>query len=275
VTMPLVIGQTEAEARASLTSKGLQVASQTDVSDAQPAGHVFAQDPQAAAKVDKGAQVTIHVAAPPVQVKVANVVGKNVDDARQLLEALGLNVKTDSRTDPKIASNVVISQTPAPESGAAKGSDVTLVVSSGKAKKAVPDETGKDQVDAANELGGAGFKINKTTEASKSVAQGKVVRTDPPANEQADEGSTITMVVSSGPEQATVPNVMGKSADDARRDIEAAGLVYKEGSPAPSNASDDGKVVAQTPSGGVRADPGSTVTVRLGRATIGGTTTTL
>jgi len=274
VKMPLVIGQTQEEASQALEDLGLEVATETEVNDQQDPGRVFAQEPPADRTVDKGAQVTIRVAAAPEKVKVPVLVGKKADDAQALLEALGLNPKIETRTDPKVPEDEVISQTPAPNTELTKGSDVTLVVSGGKARKPVPDVAGKDPVDAAAELGSAGFKVARTNEASSSVAEGKVIRTNPAAGEQADEGSTVTMVVSSGPEQPTVPNVLGKTAAEARAEIEAAGFVYREGAPVPSNSDDDGKVLAQSPSGGTKQEKGSTVTVRIGRAALGGTTTT-
>jgi beta-lactam-binding protein with PASTA domain/tRNA A-37 threonylcarbamoyl transferase component Bud32 len=274
VTMPLVIGKTQEDASQLLEDRGLEVVTDTQVNDQQEPGRVYAQDPPADRKVDKGAQVTIRVAAAPEKVKVPVLVGKKVDDAQALLEALGLNPKIETRTDPKVPDGQVISQDPAPQVELTKGSDVNLVVSGGKAKKPVPDVAGKDPVDAAADLGSAGFKVARTTEASSSVADGKVIRTDPAAGEQADEGSTVTMVVSSGPEQPTVPNVMGKTAADAKAEIEAAGFVYREGAPVPSNSDDDGKVLAQSPSGGTKQDKGSTVTVRIGKAALGATTTT-
>ena len=273
VKMPLVIGKTQEEASRTLEDLGLEVVTETEVNDQQEAGRVFAQDPPADRTVDKGAQVTIRVAAEPEKVRVPVLVGKKVDDAQQLLEALGLNPKIETRTDPKVPEDEVISQTPAPETELTKGSEVNLVVSGGKARKPVPDVTGKDPVDAAAELGSAGFKVARSTEASSSVAEGKVIRTDPAAGEPADEGSTVTMVVSSGPEQPTVPNVLGKTAAEAKAEIEAAGFVYREGAPVPSNSDDDGKVLAQSPSGGTKQEKGSTVTVRIGKAALGATTT--
>jgi beta-lactam-binding protein with PASTA domain/tRNA A-37 threonylcarbamoyl transferase component Bud32 len=274
VKMPDVVGKTQEEASRLLEDEGLEVVVATEVTDQQEPGRVFAQEPQPDSTVDKGAQVTIRVATEPERVKVPVVVGKQVKDAQELLEALGLNPKIETRTDPKVPEDEVISQSPAPETQVTKGSEVTLVVSGGKARKPVPDVAGKDPVEAAAELGSAGFKVARANEPSSTVAEGKVIRTDPGAGEQADEGSTVTMVVSSGPEQPTVPNVLGKTAAEARAEIEAAGFVYREGAPVPANSEDDGKVLAQSPSGGTKQEKGSTVTVRIGRAALGGGTTT-
>ena len=79
------------------------------------------------------------------------------------------------------------------------------------------------------------------------------------------------MVVSSGVEQATVPNVMGKSEEQARAEIEAAGLRVSVQRVA-SDLANDGRVVSQNPSGGARVEKGSTVTLRVGQLSLNSTT---
>ena len=269
VTMPNVMGMLAEDAVAELEGDGLKVAQQNEiVTNADQVGKVIAQDPPADRVVDEGAQVTITVGIEPEKVKVPLLVGRDLDVAEDLLAAAGLNPKIEEKTDPKIPEDQVISQNPAPETEVAKGSEVTLVVSAGKAQNTVPDVVNKDQVDAAADIAAAGFKVKRVNEPSATVEEGKVIRTNPEAGDKLDEGSTVEMVVSTGPEQATIPSVIGKTAEEARREIEAAGFVYREGSPAPANASDDGKVIAQSPSGGTKAEAGTVVTVRIGRAVV-------
>jgi beta-lactam-binding protein with PASTA domain/tRNA A-37 threonylcarbamoyl transferase component Bud32 len=272
VKMPMVIGSTADQATAELKALGLEVQQDT-VQDPAPAGQVVGQDPEAGKVVDKSATVTIKVAATAEKVKVPNLVGKKINDATQIADGIGLNLVVKEQTDPKIPADQIISQSPTPQTEVAKGSNVDVVVSTGKNQKSVPDVSGKDAADAANELGQAGFKTKTTQESSSTVESGKVIRTDPVAGSKAEEGSTVTIVVSSGAEQVTVPNVIGKTADQARADIEALGLVYRESGTAPSNSSDDGKVVAQNPGGGNKVDKGTTVRVTLGKAGGGATTT--
>jgi serine/threonine-protein kinase len=274
VDMPLVLGKTQAEAKQELEDLGLEVQVDVAASDQQEPGKVFAQDPLAGNPVDKGAAVTIKVVAEATKVKVPNFVGKDVDDARDLAEAAKLNLVVKEEPSATVAADTVISQTQVAGTEVAQGSNVDVVVSSGKNKKAVPDVSGSELADAANELGQAGFKTKTSREASSSVDSGKVIRTDPPAGDRVDEGSTVTIIVSSGPEQTSVPNVLGMTAEQAKAEIEGAGFVYRQGGTAPSNASDDGKVVAQNPSGGTKAEKGATVTVTIGKASVLPSTTT-
>jgi serine/threonine-protein kinase len=208
-----------------------------------------------------------------VKVKVPNFVNKDIDDAQDLAAATGVNLVRTEEASDTVAADKVIRQNPAPNAEVAKGSDVAVVVSSGKDKVAVPDVGGDSSTDAANALGQAGFKTKTIQEASSTVDEGKVIRTDPAAGDRIDKGSTVTMVVSSGPEQISVPNVLGKTGEEAKAEIEAAGLVYKEAATAPSNADQDGKVVQQNPSGGTKVEKGTTVTVRLGKASVVTTST--
>jgi serine/threonine-protein kinase len=274
VEMPLVLGKPMAEAKAQLEGLGLEVQVVNEPSDQQEPGKVFAQDPLAGNPVDKGAAVTIKVVAEATKVKVPNFVGKDVDDARDLAEAAKLNLVVKEEPSATVAADTVISQTQVAGTEVAQGSNVDVVVSSGKNKKAVPDVSGSELADAANELGQAGFKTKTSREASSSVDSGKVIRTDPPAGDRVDEGSTVTIIVSSGPEQTSVPNVLGMTAEQAKAEIEGAGFVFRQGGTAPSNASDDGKVVAQNPSGGTKAEKGATVTVTIGKASVLPSTTT-
>ncbi len=258
VTMPNVVGATAEDAANQLKSAGLEVQQDSQANDTQQPGHVYDQDPKPGAKVDKGATVTIHVAAAPEPVKVPRVVGKSVTDAQDILDSVGLSSTVKRVNDQSAPKDQVISANPPEGSAVNKGSAVELTVSDGKPQVAVPDVTGDDAADAANRLGQAGFKTKTATEASPTVAAGKVIRTDPAANAKIDQGSTVTLVVSTGPQQVTVPNVIGKSPADAKAAVEAAGLVF---SGSPSNASPNATATRQTPGSGQTVDAGATVSV--------------
>ena len=94
--------------------------------------------------------------------------------------------------------DTVFDQDPKPGGQAPKGSKVIIIVSSGREQVPVPNVVGRDQSEAANILGQAGFTTSVQTQASDSVEQGKVIRTDPAAPTPLAKGSTVTLVVSSG-----------------------------------------------------------------------------
>ncbi|HVF33244.1 MAG TPA: Stk1 family PASTA domain-containing Ser/Thr kinase [Acidimicrobiales bacterium] len=274
VEMPSVLGKTQAEAEAELDALELDVQVVTEASDQQEPGRVFAQDPVAGGQVDQGAAVTIKVVAEAVKVKVPEFVGKDVDDAEDLAAAAGLNLTKTEEPSATVEADKVISQGSPAGTEVAQGSAVAIVVSTGKGQKVVPDVGGDEAAEAANELGQAGFKTRTVREPSSTVDEGRVIRTDPPAGQRLDEGSVVTMVVSTGPELTAVPNVLGMTPEEARAAIEGSGFVFRNAGTANSNPSDDGRAVAQNPSGGSRAEKGATVAVTFGKASILPTTTT-
>jgi beta-lactam-binding protein with PASTA domain len=130
--------------------------------------------------------------------------------------------------------------------------------------KAVPDTVGQTLEAAVSRLQDEGFKTNITQENDDSP-EGRVFEQDPAGGEEAEEGSTVAIVVSRGPATAEVPDVVDALADDARDELEDAGFqvnVVEVFSDQP-----DGQVVAQNPRGGTEADEGSTVRINVSKGT--------
>jgi serine/threonine-protein kinase len=202
VDVPNVVGLQADEAITQLKAQGLE-AERVDEANDTAAGIVFDQDPKAAAAADKGSSVTIHVSTGPVIKEVPSVVGQDVSDAQAALTDAGFKVKIVSKQDATAPANRVLSQSPGGGTKQPSGTEITLTVSSGKAKATVPNVVDQDENDAIAAISRAGLVARRVTEASDSVAQGKVIRTSPGAGTQVDQGSTVTIVVSSGPEQQT------------------------------------------------------------------------
>jgi serine/threonine-protein kinase len=118
---------------------------------------------------------------------------------------------------------------------------------------------GLDQTDARRRLRRADLRPDVQRESSTKVAEGIVIRTDPGPGRPAERDSEVTLVVSSGPDQVTVPNVIGETQEDAFAQLRDAGL-----SPAarerPSREPVD-TVIEQTPAAGQEVEEGSTVTL--------------
>ena len=114
-------------------------------------------------------------------------------------------------------------------------------------------------------LGGGVLAVAQ--ESSGSVADGRVIRTDPAAGTLADNGATIRIFVSTGPAQVTVPPVEGLGEGAAITALENAGFnvsVVREsltdGDP------NIGRVISQNPAGNSNAAAGSTVQITVGEA---------
>ena len=133
-------------------------------------------------------------------------------------------------------------------------------------KATVPDVTNKSIAQARTTLEQAGFKVGTETEVySSTVPAGSVVSTDPQAGEQAVKGSTIKINVSKGTEQVTVPDLKGKSADEAQKALNEAGLTGQQGDSVFSDDVDENMVASQETPSGTKANKGDTVVFHLSK----------
>ncbi len=199
----------------------------------------------------------------PKQVAVPDVVGLTEASAQKTLEAKGFSTDTKEKTSSKKVGTV-LAQDPAALEKADEGSTITLTVSRGPGKKAIPDVAGQGQNAAQQTLEAAGFKVTKTTQSSDTVSKNRVIATDPKAGTKATAGSTVQLVVSTGPKQVAVPNVVGSQIDDARSQLSAKGF----GASTTQQVSDQepGTVLSQDPAGGATAAPGATISLVVAKA---------
>lgn len=129
----------------------------------------------------------------------------------------------------------------------------------------VPAVIGLDAAEARNLL--ADFSVVEVDEADETAAVGTVVRTDPAAGARIDEGSTVTIYVSTGPAPRVLPELTGLNLDEARAKLEALGLVVELSDPLFDEAIPAGTVLSWTVPESPGVTAGSTVlrgtTVRL------------
>ena len=192
------------------------------------------------------------------QVHVPGVVGQTLDSARVELDRAGLNVDVRRRADPAPA-NIVFDQAPNPGQKVDDGSSVAVFVSNGPGTVKVPDVVGLTEADAKRRIRDASLRPQVEQESSAKVALGIVIRSDPSARRPVDRRSTVTIVVSSGPQKVDVPDVTGLDQQDAVNQLREAGLSTVVREKASSDPVDT--VVSQSPAGGQQIDQGSTVTL--------------
>jgi serine/threonine-protein kinase len=123
----------------------------------------------------------------------------------------------------------------------------------------VPDVVGLTQTDARRRIRAAGLRAQIDQESSPNIAEGVVIRSDPSAGRPVDKPSTVTLVVSSGPQQVEVPDVTGENQEDAVARLHDEGLTAVVREKQSSEPTDT--VVSQTPAGGQQVDQGTTVTL--------------
>jgi len=265
VAVPTVVNLTEDQARTRLEAKGFKVKVEHKANDTVESGKVFDQTPDADVKADKGSEVTIVVSSGAAPLTVPNVVGQDEAAAVAALGRAGFtNVTVTRRADNDVQAGRVLEQTPKANDQAAKDAPVTIVVSSGRERKTVPDVRGRDLADAANLLGQQGFQTTTRNQASDTVGEGKVIATDPAPGQQADARSTVTIFVSTGPDTATVPDVTGESQAQATADLQNAGFGVDVKQEPAQRDKDIGKVISQNPAPNAKVTKGSTVTITVG-----------
>jgi eukaryotic-like serine/threonine-protein kinase len=197
------------------------------------------------------------------KVAVPTVVGADQANAEAKLRQEGFRVDTTLKTaeQPK---GQVIGQDPTGGTKAKKNSTVTLTVSDGPQQVAVPQVVGLTVSSARGRLQKAGLDPSEREENSDTVEKGRVVSVSPTEGQKVDKGSSVTLVVSSGKPQAAVPNVVGKSFDEAQSTLQAAGFKVTR-KDKESEDKDPGTVLAQTPKGGVQIDSGSTIALTVAK----------
>jgi serine/threonine-protein kinase len=197
---------------------------------------------------------------PPEQDTVPRVIGLTVEQAENRLTEAGLTLgEVTQASSDEVRKDRIISQTPGPLEEVDPGSAVDIVVSVGPEKATVPFVLGKDKFEARAQLEDLGFEV-RLIERESSEEKDTVIETDPVAGESANVGSIVRVFWASGPVE--VPNVVGRSQEDAERILTDAGFevqVLFDDQP----GTQKGIVLSQNPPAFEEADKGSTVFITV------------
>jgi len=264
VPVPNIIGMSQDEAQLALEKQGLDWGAPARAySDTVPAGHVVSCQPKVGRKVGLGQAVTAVISRGVETKTVPDVVGKTKDQAGAAIKGAGLTLGDVTEDySASVAQGKVISSDPKAGKVIEHTAKVSIVVSKGKEPATIPDVTGKSEDDAKKALEDAGLKKGKVSQDySDSVAKGRVISSSPIAGASGYyKGDSVDLTVSKGPEKVTVPDVTGKSEDDAKKVLEDAGLkvtVNKRlGGPF-------GTVRSTDPAAGSSVKPDSKVTINI------------
>ena len=160
------------------------------------------------------------------QVKIPMVANKDRAEAEKILKEAGFEVTVEETTHDKIARGKAIGTDPAANASVDRGTEIKLLVSSGREITDVPDLTGKTTEEAVQLLKDAKLVLNKEVkeDASDDVPKGKIITQTPPQGSQVSTGTKVTITVSTGPEDVRVPVVTGQQLEDARENLESAGF---------------------------------------------------
>ncbi len=181
-------------------------------------------------------------------------------EAKQKLEAQGFRVRVeDQQTDVSTPKGGVVWQDPPPGVVVPPNTQVSIIVSEGPPDVPVPDVADFPRLLAERVLAAAGFKIGRVDTLPASNEPGIVIQTRPASGQGRPAGTPVTLVISSGPAEVTVPTVVGLPLPVARERLEVLGLqmgtVTGRGQPGRV----EGMVLEQRPSGGARVARGTKV----------------
>jgi eukaryotic-like serine/threonine-protein kinase len=209
---------------------------------------------------------------------VPGVTGNQLNVAISLLQQDGFAVGEVVRVEREAAPNTVLEQDPAASPPGAQASldcafltlfcskpKVALTVSSGPGSGTVPSTAGLPREQAAARIEAAGFEAEVETANSDRVEEGLVIHSNPSGGSTATNGSTVSIVVSRGPQLAKVPILVGAQRRLAVQQIRGRGLtpsVSEEESATPA-----GEVLSQSPSAGSEVERGATVAIVVSAGT--------
>ena len=273
VKVPDVRGMTEDEAKEELNkyNLGIRVANESQPSNEYEEGEVMSQDPAAGEKTDAHTTVTVVLSSgeEAKTTEVPNVVGREESEAEEMLQDANLTVvHGEAQYSDDVDEGKVISSSPEAGTEVEEGTEVTIIVSLGAEPATVPELRGKQASEAESALSDAGLNGSSSEEYSDDVPEGQVISQSIDPGEKVDKGTTVSYVVSRGPETkyTNVPGLGGYKEDEARRRLENAGLKVGTVSEAYSNTVGEGYVIDQTASPGSSVEEGTSVgfTVSLG-----------
>ena len=194
--------------------------------------------------------------------EVPEIVGVDEEKAIALLTESGFD--NDVRYERNNASrpDAVLRSDPKPGERARRGSTVVLIVSRGPEVATLEDLKGLTLEAAKRELKDSGLQAGEVTEAHSNEAPGTVLE-QTPAPGKVNAGTPVNLVVSKGPEIVDVPDVVGKTWEEAQAILEGRGLQASKIEE--FNDAVAGQVVAQSPAKDSKANKGSSVTVTVSK----------
>lgn len=122
------------------------------------------------------------------------------------------------------------------------------------------DVVGMEEAEATKALDEAGITYEIEREYSDKFEEGLVMSQSISEGQTVDKDEKVKIVISKGIEEADVPDVVGKTPDEAKTLLTAAGFVVEEDEEYDDEV-EAGKIISQTPGGATKAAKGSTVTI--------------
>lgn len=203
IAVPNVVGMTVTEASDVLSKAGLKGKATYAESPEYDKDYITSQSPAKGEQVTAGTILDLVVSSGKVTgVSVPDVVGKSEAEAKVALEEEGFSMQKQLQDSDSVEKGMVISQNPLGATTAAKGSAVTVVISSGIVEEegiVMPDFVGKTEEEARVVLGEMGLTIGTVAEEeSDTVEKGKIIMQSPAAGGNITKETAVDLKVSLG-----------------------------------------------------------------------------
>ncbi|HWG14199.1 MAG TPA: Stk1 family PASTA domain-containing Ser/Thr kinase [Streptosporangiaceae bacterium] len=255
--VPAVAGLTESVAVSQLRADGFSVHQATAVNDnSVKVGDVVRTVPAIGTKARKGSIVTLVPSAGPRLIKVPDVSGQQLSDAKGALRHAGLIVgQVRQVVSSSVDAGIVVSTSPAAGLRWPQPKPVTISVSEGPP---LPNFVGQNVAAIQQWAGQNGIQLNVQQDTNSNQPQGTITKQSPGDGTPISQNETVTVFVSTGPPEVTIPpNLAGQNVNDARKQLQQLGFKVNVTKFGPFN-----KVISVNPSG--QAPKGSTVTIYAG-----------
>lgn len=257
ISVPSLVGMNQAEATKVLLELGLTAEVAEEIfSEDIAKGKIISTSPGGGGRVSPAGKVGLVISKGQERIEIPSVTNLTPDLATQKIAELGLTIgDVNEAFDMKIPAGFVIGTDPKNGDKVKRNSVVNIVVSKGVEKVSLISYVGKGGDEALSELTNKGFDVNVVYKFSDRVFKGLVISQTPESSDSIGLGSKVELVLSKGPEFVFVPNVLGKSKNDASLDLENLGLkVVTRGS---------GKVNNISPAIGTKVKQGAVITLTL------------
>lgn len=228
-------------------------------------GEIISQDPSEGTLRKNNLTIQVYVCAKVEKSYMPTVLNKSESEAKSILNnmSLGLNIQVQDKPSDTVAKGLVVATSPAAGAEIRQGNTVIIYISSGREIKpvTVPNFVGMTEEKANLEAQKLGLVVGASSSEYSDKPAGTVIRQSISATTEAKTGDNIYFTISLGPNntKVDVPDVIGKSLNAAKSELEAAGFAVAVQWQGQEGANEI--VIGCTPDGS--AEKGSTITITV------------
>ena len=262
-TVPNTVDQELTVAQQMLGDKGFKTTVKRVTSN-QLNNEVLSQDPTGGTDAKTSDPVALTVSNGPGDGIVPDVAGDEADRAERELRNAGFKPVVAEVYSSAHEAGFAVGTNPAAGTDMQKDTKITLNVSKGPRHAQVPNVIGLSENNADATLTNAGFRVDHSYQVANKTP-GSVIAQDPSADNSAAIGSSVQVVIDRKATKVKVPNTVGMSQSQGDRTLQNAGLDAVFVTRTVTSYSQNGIVLAESPSSGSSVIEGSNVVLTIGR----------